>query len=316
MGALLKNKLDGTDGVTVSTANSAAGGDAFTTVNSSATIIYEADVSGAVQSGTTAVYISGDGTQGSLVWSGTFSNRIGLRGYYYWPTSLPGVECRIMAARHAGGLIGGVSVRPSGRLAWLNSSGVGTDSWTSDDDIEPDTLYRIEAVLEAGTTTGNGIIDVAVYEGDSLTPIKSVNSTTANLSTATVITDAQFGKVTSSGAQTVLLDSVAAWDDPTGYIGIETPDSAVEYTTTTFLEVDCSGSVGDLTLTQLSGTTVTAITGPASGVFTIEMPAEVPDVLTFELEADAGGTPATETITIRPKNRRFVLTRQDDEWIL
>lgn len=318
MGTRLQNRMIGTDGATITALNSADGGDAFTTVNASGTNVYDDDTPGAVHSASTCGYVSATtGQTANYIWSGlSWSTKVALRGYYYFPGSIPPAEIRLMAARHSSGLVGGVAIQNNGRLTWLNSTGSGNNSWMSNGDIVANTLYRIELMLQIGASTSTGIVDVAVYLGDSLTPIKSTHVTNANLSTATAITELQFGKITSSGDLTAFLDDIAAEDDPAGFIGIQVDEPELVFSVRQLAEVDCTGAVGTLTLEQTGGEDVESISGPTSQKFLIELPESFNEVLTFDLTCETDGGSIVEEITIRPKGRRFVLTRHDGEWIL
>lgn len=318
MGTRLENRLIGTGGTTVTALNSAAGGDAFTTVNASGTNVYDDDVPGAVHSSSTCGYVSGtSGQTANYIWSGlSWSTKVAVRTYVHFPGTLPPEDARVIAVRHASGLVGGVVIQPTGRFAWINSGAAANSSWMANGDVDPDTLYRVELMLEIGASTSTGVVDCAIYEGDSLTALKSTHVTNANLSTATAITEIQFGKITSSGSLTARLDDVAAEDDPSGYIGPQIDEPVLVYEVRELVEVDCTGAVGTLTLTQTGGEDVVSITGPTASKFIVEVPETFNSALTFDLSSETDGGIETEEIVIRPKGRRFVLTRKDGEWVL
>lgn len=65
------------------------------------------------------------------------------------------------------------------------------------------------------------------------------------------------------------------------------------------IEIDTTGSNGEMSLVQIGGTTA-SITGPVSEVFRIERPDGHPDILTFELTATADGPVIVQEIKVFP----------------
>lgn len=283
-------------GTTVTTANSAdnGAGNALT-VASGGTRIYD---NSWFRGGTRSWKVTGAaGTSAVLGWSGGTSLSSSFRCYFKFDT-LPASTCAVFQARNSTGHVGEFQVQSNGKFR-ITDSAAGGASYTTTATLSTGTTYRFEARLVVGTaTTGYG--QYALFVGDSTTPLETTTQSAWNLGT-TAVDGWRWGKVTAAPAWDVWFDE-AAWEDSgTALLGPLAGTSLVAYTTDQVVEVDTTGSVGTMTLTQTGGTTAT-ITGPTGGVFKIVRPVNHRDVLSFDLSADGDGPAATTPIYIYPDN--------------
>lgn len=306
----LRNNCEGAaSGTTITTANSDdnSAGDPLD-ISTSGTRIYD---NSWTHSGTTSWKCEGtSGNTAILAWDRT-DTRLAFRGYVKF-SSPPSATCAILQARNSGSM-GEVQMRTDGKIQVTDDTGAILHTTAAA--LSVDTTYRFEYTIEKGTTTSNGKVSFAYYLGDNASPVATAYTTTsANMGTAD-ITSMRFGKLTGiASTWAVWLDDVAVDYGATAFIGPLGGDPELVYNIDTAIrKIPTAGSNGDITITQLSGTTAT-ISEPTSGNFQAEFPADHTDVLTFEIEAQADGPPISETFSIYPTSLTTELIYDGTEW--
>lgn len=197
------------------------------------------------------------------------------------------------------------------RVSDLNGTLSGT-TWSggANPSISGNTWYRIEVIVNKGTTTTNGRLRVGLYAGDSTTAIATIDKTDANTGT-NQFNYIRFGRTGNfATTATYWIDDYAWQDDVTGFIGPysvpnELPvvsagvDQTVNTSTTVTLTgsaTDSDGTISTTSWTQISGTTVTLSGTGATRTFTA--PAS-PETLVFRYSAtDDDGATVTDDVTI------------------
>lgn len=316
MAYVSNNAEGGANGVTISTANSddnSAG-----TALDKATNVTRTYSSDWAHSGSTSFkFVGASGLAPACGWESTTGGSAvvaspakSFRCYFRF-TAAPGASCDVVQIRNAGNG-GSVQLRTDRKLNIIND--VGSAAWVSSAALTADTTYRFEHRAKKGTGASDGTIEFAYFLGDSETPIDSFITTATNCGTADFI-GYNFGKLTSTAfTETFYFDNVAM-DDVEYLLGPYSGLPALVYNIDTAIrKIPTAGSNGDITITQLSGTTAT-ISEPTSGNFQAEFPADHTDVLTFEIEAQADGPPISETFSIYPTSLTTELIYDGDEWI-
>lgn len=297
MTIFLRNNCEGAaSGTSLTTANSDdnSAGDALD-ISTSGTRTYD---NAWVNSGSTSWKCEGTSGNTAILAYDRTDPSVATRVYFRF-TGNPSATCGILQARNSGSM-GDVHMRTDGKLQVTDDAG--TILFTTASALSPSTTYRLEYLVAKGTTTSNGKVRFAYYLGDSPTPVESAFvSTTANMGTADV-TSMRFGKLTGiASTWAVWFDDVAVEYGATAFIGPLLGDPELVYNIDTAIrKIPTAGSNGDITITQISGTTTATISEPTSGNFQAEFPADHTDVLTFEIEAQADGPPISETFSIYP----------------
>lgn len=175
--------------------------------------------------------------------------------------------------------------------------------------LTDNTWYRVEWDVNRAA----GTQELRLYDGPHSTTaleIEAPGANSCNGSTATTFDRFYFGTVgTSTDARAYIRYDDTGWDattwlGPTGSAGAAsaTYDLTITHTTDSAdvadrtYEVDATGSVGAVSLTQTSGTTV-SITESPTGVFTFADPGGSDDIV-LDLEADDSGDLDNLAITI------------------
>lgn len=135
---------------------------------------------------------------------------------YFWFSGVPTTTERILDFRHSAGVCAQISFITTGKLRILNTTG--TAIYTTTANIPTGSLVRIEAWITVGASTG--VTHIAMFNGDSQTPIESHDDTGQNL-TANNVSAIDIGRITSANAQavTVWVDDVRLDDGRTSEIG-------------------------------------------------------------------------------------------------
>lgn len=146
-----------------------------------------------------------------------------------------------------------------------------------------DTEYRLEYILQVGTTVSNGRIRVYLYAGDSTSPIATLDTgTTVNLGTEAIML-VRFGRAfTSTSAATFVIDEYVAQNGTTlvGPVGANVPPTVTvtqgasqtvaknTLTTISWTHADADGTVSSTSLSQASGPAVSLSGSDLSRTFT------------------------------------------------
>lgn len=183
--AILQNSAEGgTDGVTVSAANSGGGsGNAWDSVNfGTGNIQFDDDVTPLHD--TMAYRLAPSSNQVTeLRWDGFAAQSTGHVTAYFRIPSAYTVTSTIIQMRHSGGNMASLHITNNPRVIVRNRAGTGIFNSASAN-ISLDTWYRLELLVTKGTgigpSTSDGVIRFALYPGDSLIAAAEFNSTTAD----------------------------------------------------------------------------------------------------------------------------------------
>lgn len=234
--------------------------------------------------------------------------------FYFRITALPSATCAITQMRSGtDSARGSLRIKTDGKMEVETVAGL---VHTSTATLSVDTWYRVEWRQIKGADSSTGTVEFKLFAGDSTTPLETYTSTTANTGTIDLATG-RLGKITAIASTFgIYIDSVIIENQGSTLLGPYQGASHVEHELARIVEVDASGSVGTLSLTQTAGTEC-VITGPVDDVFRIEVP-EHSDWLRFELEADGDGAAVVQLIEIPPDNLAQVLVMtgvdpEDDE---
>lgn len=252
---LTQNTLEGqTAGVAVTKANSAASGAAFTAITqASGAVIEYTDAS--PMHGTRCLHFLPVTGGGAAVVLGGYNAASGVSFFYIKFGTMPAATTMMgQLVNTAGATMAKLYVNGSGRLV-VNDSAATLFTAAAATAMTAGTWYRWEAEVIAGTSTTNGTVSVAVYVGDSTTPLASFTSTTANTGTVNYA-NAQFGK-TDNGtfASDFWIDDLGQNDGATAFNGPTSSGSSTP-----------ALAGGSLSVTPLNGTSPLTVTATASGV--------------------------------------------------
>lgn len=301
----------GTNGVTVSTANSGgASGDAFSqvTITGSGMAYFSNNTA---SHGTLSYRISGgSGDTGKLYIGNTASNEGTMRGYFYL-NSLPGNAQTLYNIQNtAFASMANINIT-SGNLLTVTDN-AGTVLFTSAAALSATTWYRVELQVIAGPTTSSGTIQFQYYLGDSLSAIQTLASSAANTTTVDAFR-AQQGKINSGSTLDANFDSFAYAHStsvpmgpysasnqlPTCNAGNDLADIE-PWTSQTLVgtDNDPDGTVASRAWRQISGTTVTLSgTGSTRTYVAPGTLAGATLVFGYQVTDNQGGLSTEDTVT-------------------
>lgn len=277
----LQNTFDGgTVGATITEANSGgASGTPFNYVEilAGATATYQ---STSAMHGGRGCKITGSGAHAFLEHDLTTTyTQMSFRFYVRFP-SAPTANCQIFTPRSSADYVAGVNITTA--LKFQAAQVGGTVLFTSAT-LTANTWYRVEMVVETGTTTANGAIAFKYFLGDSTTAVESFSSTTANTSLLPM-TMYRIGKVNNTGSTPMDIDSITFNTGSDLFLGphvdLNIPPVANAGTGGTDIEpgstvtlngtgsTDPDGSITSYSWTQTSGISVTISGSGASRTFT------------------------------------------------
>lgn len=295
--AYKSNNCDGAgNGTAISVANSddSGAGDALA-VSTGGTRVY---TSAWAHDGTTSWECSAtSGNTAILGFTQTAAAGMSVRAYIQ-VAALPSATCVIFQMRDsADAARGTLQLRADGKLeVYSHADGV---VFTTTGAVSVDTTYRVEWRQEKGS--GSGKVGFGIFSGDSTSPIESFSSSAMSPGTNDFVAW-RMGKITGIASTfAIKIDAVAMEDQGSALLGPLLGLSDLTYSTSRKVTVDCTGSVGTLTCVQDTGTSVGAIAGPTSSVFTITVP-DHSDVLVFTVSADGDGPAVTDTFKVYPDN--------------
>lgn len=196
------------------------------------------------------------------------ANYAGAMSFYHFGTALNPLD--IINVRHATGQLFRVEVSATGGALIKDATGVVIVGTEASDVWAIDRWNRIEIKWDNGGGTTAGIADLAVYVGDSLTPVGTASTTTGNLGSAPATT-VDIGSPNSGAySDAYYFDSVQMNDGATAFIGPYTVvNQAPEVTAGGAQTVAPGASVAlAFSVTDIDGTIAsrsTAFDFPASG---------------------------------------------------
>lgn len=224
-----QNTLEGgTSGVAITTGNSGgASGDAFHAVIGGSAVTF--DSTRAAHGGLSAKISPTSGNAANVKYgqatAGVAFNatQIAFRYYLYW-TGLPSTTYTMFRADDSAGAIKlRLNVGTNGRPI-LGYAGVAT-AWTATNAIPINKWVRLE--MREVVATSGGSVNFAFYDGDSTTPIDSVDLTGLNTG-STTINQVNFGKYgTDTTVSPFWVDDIVVNTSTTSYIGPVTPPPGV-----------------------------------------------------------------------------------------
>lgn len=202
----------GTDGINVSTANSGgASGDAWSTVSGTGTTAFDDDEPTRTGHGAFAYKFSPpSGNSQYVAWAFDSAEQAQVCVYGHFPT-WPATPQRIISIRNATTDVAVFEVNTSGLFVVKNAASATLDTTSTGLSSVSGVWYRFELRVIKGTTTSNGTIEWAVYDGDMPTPIISGSNTATNTGTTSIV-EARFGKTdTGAGTMSLHLDTLRLW---------------------------------------------------------------------------------------------------------
>ena len=145
----------------------------------------------------------------------------------------------------------------------------------------------------------NGASQFKIWQGGTL--VETITPSNQSGFTQTTLDSIRLGLVGSNTA-TIRMARFRGDDATEPSSGVSNPNPiAVVSGTTKQTKVATTGANGTLVVTQLTGPTAAAISGPdGSGVFTISHPSPFTTPMTFQLKATDQGVDATTNFTISP----------------
>jgi hypothetical protein len=153
---------------------------------------------------------------------------IAFRGYFKY-SAVPGNALQLVSFRSTADQISRLVMTTARTIQFQNDadSTVATSAALS-----LNTWYRLEMVVQPGTTTSNGYGRYAVYLGDSPTPVSQFTSSAFNAGTSP-LANVQYGKLSGLWNATQTWDAVAIADQAT-FIGRQLPqDTPINGSTVT-----------------------------------------------------------------------------------
>jgi len=306
------NSFDGgTTSVAISPANSGGGsGTAFDGVNATgaATVLY--DNTHSAHGSLAAEFSPASDGLAFVYWNLTAANRVAAHIYMY-VTKNEQLGRILWFGVNGSTRIASLTVNPSGTVRIEDQTGsAGIHDTTAT--LTPNAWTRLEIDVTVGTTTSNGVINFAMYAGDSTTPTDTFTTSTANLGTTT-IGRVQTGAYTSVTASPFWIDDFAVDNAPTGFIGpvsntpptVTLPASqdvaasgAVSVTATAN---DPDGSIASYAWAVLAdqSSNVPTLSGASTATVSFTAPA-AGNLITLQcVVTDNGGETATATTEVR-----------------
>lgn len=219
MAALTNSFAGGSDGTTITTANSGGGsGNAFNLIDLDSQTA-EFDTGRAAHGFTSGRFVTG-GSSGSpyVSWtSGVSANTVYIRAYLYL-SAAPASNTNILRVlTGANTIIATIRVNSTGKLAFLYSSG--TLGGTSSANVTTGGWFRVEARIVSSTT--NGSVEVRLYnDPDSTTITETLSVSGVNTGSDTAISRYRAGILSSVTNTEVGIDDLgfgdADWFGPAG----------------------------------------------------------------------------------------------------
>jgi len=312
--ALTRQTFDnGTQGVTISTANSGTSGDSLSQVIQAGTGAGVYDTAAALR-GTAGAHVTGViNDTFNMVLSNT-SDPSGSAQVYFRILSYPSVGGAFFRLRSSTGNIAIFTIGATGVVSIQNSAGTTLKNFNSNTPLSLNTIYRLQLQATPNASTTAGYIAGQLYD-NSDTLIDSYTASNVNAGTTLDVQTAQAGKVVTGSddflmhidelafgtGSTTEVPPVAAGTNqaPTVDAGTDQVDIRPFATVTlTALAVDPDGTTPTVTWVQTSGSPSVTLSGSVvSRTFTA--PATRSGyTLTFEATADDGLLSATDTVAV------------------
>jgi hypothetical protein len=198
--ARYQNTLDaGTQGATITAANSSGSGSAFTQVFGAGILTY--DSTAAIQGSKGALSESASSV---AAFNSIFPAAVAAAGFSieFQMPSLPGSDfhlARLTGASDA--RLVSIHVSNTNRLRLSDGTGTASGIWAATDALVAGTKYRVEVWAKAGTTSTTAEIRTAYYLAGSTTPIGSFTTTAGSIATGTPFAGFIWGRITTSTIQ-------------------------------------------------------------------------------------------------------------------
>lgn len=314
MASILNTATGGAVGATVTTANSGgASGTAFDYLDVTGTLTVNATAA----HGTNSYEARGIGTRSAFGWAASAVIPSKLQSYrtYLRITEMPTVDTQIITPWNSTQSVASVTLGADGKLRLAARGGTVISTTTSV--LSLNVWYRIELSVEIGTTSTNGVIRFALYNGDTVSPLETAyTSSTVDLGTTDVMSW-RMGKITTTGNATLLFDSIEVNMSSSTLLGpyaVGVPvirPSTLESNPGTWSNVGGSSSIASALADELDGTYAQTPPAPANAAFTVGMNGRLGSgtpTVTVRLGASAV-TPATYTDVALMQGSTVIATR-------
>jgi hypothetical protein len=264
-----------TNGTQITTANQGTSGDVIAIVKSSSGSVIGTATDGEIIRGSASVKLSaGSGQYAYLSWPETGLTAVGFRAYFR--LSSTATSYSLMSVSNGNAQMAKVILLNNGHVYLTDSNG--TVTYQTPEALTFPGVYAIDIAVQAGTSSSNGMMKLAVYGiDDDLTAgmSQAFESGTANTGTTTVAS-LNVGKIESTAvAATIIVDDVKRTDtytlvgpEPTAAsAAVITPGNQAGLTAGQVRTLSASSSTGNPTLyqwRQVSGPPVTLSSTTAS----------------------------------------------------
>ncbi len=262
---LQANPCEGTDGTTVTTANSDDnGGNAFALVNIGAAAVMAYETTGAIH-GTSSIRMTTPTTTSTVQVGWTDTGATSAVARWYWNfTTLPTAQLQLgvnFRGNSGGTSLARVDTNTDGTFRVVMGASNGSNSASA---LSTGTTYRMEAVA-TGFNGSSGTITVTAYVGESTSAFTS--ATVSGATTAFTADTVRFGKFANTGNFDALFDSLAANIGSSTPLGGAVQTGAVTDTITAGSTVSgVVGAVGAVTQAVTAGSTVSGVVGKVGAV--------------------------------------------------
>jgi hypothetical protein len=302
----------GTEGVTISAANSGTSGDAVAILQAgTGDGVYAA--AAALRGGKGALVTGVLNDTFTIVMSNT-SDVSGTAQIYFRIPAYPSVGGAFFRLRSSTGNIAIFTIGSTGIVSIQNSAGTTLKNFNSNTGLALNTVYRLQLQATPNASTTAGFIAGQLYD-DSDVLIDSYSASNVNAGTTLDVQTAQAGKtVTGSDSFSLHIDefafgtgstseippvSAGANQAPTVNAGGDQVDIRPYATVTlTAIASDPDGTTPTVTWVQTSGSPSVALSGSGAVQTFVAPPTRAGYTLTFQATADDGLLSATDTVNI------------------
>jgi len=302
----------GTEGVTISAANSGTSGDAVAILQAA---------TGAGVYASAAALRGGKGASVTGILNDTFtivmsntSDVSGTAQIYFRIPAYPSVGGAFFRLRSSVGNIAIFNLSSTGVLSIQNSAGTGLKNFNSNTPLALNTIYRLQLQATPNASTTAGFIAGQLYDNSDVL-IDSYSASNVNAGTTLDVQSAQTGKVVSisdgfsmhidelafATGSTSEIPPVSAGSNqaPTVNAGGDQVDIRPYATVTlTAIASDPDGTTPTVTWAQTNGSPSVTLAGSGAVQTFIAPPTRGGYTLTFQATADDGFLSATDTVNI------------------
>lgn len=323
MAALINTGEGGTNGTSVTTANSAgASGDAFTSVTKPTGSTVDFSTTATMDGSLGYDITTTSSVAAYLVWSSLLEATRWVGAFKFKLLSLPTTTLTISRFKGVNTAAASLGVTTAGKLQLYNNAGTGLSSTLFTTSLSANTTYRIEYAITPGATSTSGAAEIALYTNNGTTAIETQSVTGQNFDGAAgPISQFRVGQIVAGTWNgTTYFDTIRLQDLSSGFIGPYTAGATVSagsdqvdvepWTTVTLTATSSSGTA---TWSHVSGPNPTlsgtglsrTFMAPASfavqtSVFRATNGAATDDVSITYLPATEGIVTSTAPVVVLP----------------